>query len=67
VDLDKFILIRDASSGGLSDLILVGIAHIVEVRPQGNPVSEGALLTPGDGRILETATTFDEIVQKLYV
>jgi hypothetical protein len=67
VDLDKFILIRDASSGGLSDLILVGIAHIVEVRPQGNPVSEGALLTLGDGRMLETATTFDEIVQKLYV
>src|SRR6476660_5194699 len=60
---EHFILLTDERAAELSRLVLVSINHIVEVRPQGNPISEGAIVILSDGRTIETADTFDKIAQ----
>ena len=65
--MQPFLLVTDQNADdGVSRLVLIAAQHIVEVRPLGNPISDGALVTMSNGRQLSTADPFDKLVQKLH-
>ncbi len=63
--MDGFILLTDKQSDELSQLVLVGKRHISEVRPVGNPISDGALIVMSNGREIQTVAPFDKIIDEL--
>ncbi len=66
-DRDNFVIVTDADDRGICGLVLLSVSAIVDVRPLGNPISDGAKITLSNGKEMRTTETFDALVTQLHI